>query len=1126
MHTGIIEQTNLPPVPAELAEHIGRPEIGEALDSIRQGDPLDIFARRLRGTSALGTRAVTMAGLPSASLELLSHAEDFGAQTFLIGGSVVVATGAVVSTVAYGLGRLRQGSRADRADAAQEAVRDTLGEPVDVIRGNGGGMRKSKKLTLRWAGADTAYADGPVRNLPGRFDKVVAFAEEHGIREVVASTRLLTAVKTDISGEYADKQTTTQDLLKAKKGIPISDAKADETLLQLTTAEARQLAERLKAEGMASKTEIIAEWLLQLNSGHPLAAAYKDWLSRGKPDELKPGMIEIIRSGLDRHFNGDRRGNPSIKVRVTDGGTTIAHQKVAVDSDATVGSSGVHSISSGRAISEQGVKHASVSIMSFESIVGGDLDTDFIPDLLEREGEKLGSHETWQLELALYHLLRNEKDEPTAQLRQTDARGASGSGKIPETLYARLINEPPRTFPRTWLPERGKINKEDQTIGYNRLFLRNAGKKGAAMVAAIVVGAGIGGTWGAVWDTYGAAEVLCHPSEHWGLNKPLTSAEQAHCHSLSVKLYDKLGGVAEGVARANDNLENALLLQAYHMGIVDPQNDSWLMKGVNQKWMSEKIADFEQRYNLYGGASSTMGDVHLDPKNPAIWGLSPVNGASTNGYWIENVQDRIFVDSASGDIPPFKQLGITFETSRDAIVPMGTSVPPEAQSQVEAVRELNNLPNAVEAQGRQLIIVNGRQALASKNSNSVLYGLPDGPQTSFQDFSLPVLQGGDIVAANITLNDLTNNKVIKALPSKIYQRTDGTFHLLVSNQIPSNQGYLAIQYTLDPHATNALPVHAERPMEMQRYASTSVPLNTLPTQDVAKIRQEIGVPTNATASQVAAAIANTRSYSYTPYADAKPQKLIAADDSLAIGPILGAIGENAAEMDSADCNVANFTEVLATKGVGGDDNFLNLADGFHNDGDKVLSQSESHQFVVGKNAQIIDATPTSGDVKTPAPTPYEKPSTSHPDITKTVIEGIGILAGSAGSLRLGAEISPLAAEYIRRRRRQQAVDWFTGDNPWLETALEVIGRVQFGSPNTPIDDRTIFTRQDQNTDAPRSAQVRLSGMMSAENLSYKDIQARMQERSSRANITDVISRQTKRDMRRALRRAAVYRRTN
>lgn len=1038
------------------AERPLEPVVVDALQTIAAHDTMDVYGRRLRGTSMLATRGITMAGLPAVGIGLISESITFGPQTFLIGGTTATIAGTTIAGLMYTGQRLTEKSRALGAEQAEAVIRNHLAEPVDVIRDK----HRGHALSVRWYGADERYGNSEDAGLVDRFAKIVDFAEAYEVAEVVVPASLFArGDEASLQDRYKDKLTTTRDFFVQKKGIPIEDRSADETLAQLTPGEARELATELQAVAQVSKTDVIATWLMNIRPEHPLAAAYTEWQRLGQPAELRPRLARIMQSSLDRHFSSIDL-TPGLKLAVTDEqGHTIGHTRLRVGTSVTVSPQGITRLSTAQT-QAHGEQPTHISRDDFSAILGCSVD-EFIDQLLERKGGQLLPHEQWKLELALYHLLQKPDNHPATAGR---VRTRTVQAEVEtDTLYERMLQEKPRTS-AVWpsVRRRGDVPKDEQTIKYNRLFWRNAGKKVGAFVLATAIGGAAGVGWGMAWGQDEMRDITCQPpapKEASQLVTPDTSTPEEiaeYCDSNLATFYDILGTAAQHVYDGNATYEDLLLIKAYELGILTPDSLDFFKSSVNKAWVNERARDISERHNLYGGGETQVGDVQLG-SNPALWSLKPMNGAQTTGYWPMNVQSHITVESteqlADDSLPPLADASVAFDNPslRKKLVPLGTPITTEQQEEVEFIRVLS-VPRSPSDLNKPLISVSGRQI--PQGSELALFDLSTDYNWQ-RTFALPVIQGGDIVAAKVVIRSLSDDKVMETPPVTFYQRADGTFAFRIpqSNDDYAAKGYLDIQYWVEPGANTDLPVRAEHPMTAQTVGETSQPLTALLTpQDVAAMRQTLGLSDGQNAEAVGGAIASTRAYSFTPYGDSRG----AGDVSVFKNPtaplptreILRLVGEYAAHMDKANCNVAELIEILSTRGVDGE-RFLNAINGFHEDGDGVLSQAESHAWVVASDGKFIDATPGGGVI--PPAEPYkESPKHGSDDSLGEIVRTTVALAALGMGTYTGYRFGPGTLAGIRRRRRESAAEWFNDDT--VDGDVRLLGHLLYSRPGTHIDD--------------------------------------------------------------------------
>jgi len=1060
--TAEVEVQNVSPVLSDASGHItsapvveavasltdAQQAVQDALKDIQKADTLDVVRRRINGTSALGTRSATMVGLPVMGTALLSGPLEMGAR-FIAGGTATFLAGAAASAAVYIGQRRLEGKRLKKREASQQVIQDHLDEPIDLIRQKG---RRNKETTVRWYGAD-AYCDGHTDpTVPNRFAKIVDFAEEQKLQHVVVSSHLL-GNGAELAEAYKDKLVDTEQLMKKTKGVVIDDRIADESLLKLTTGEARDLVDKLEAEGKILRVEALADWLLACDPEHSVAIAYKNWTEHGKSDQLKPALIQSMRTCVERRAQDDAYGNSRRMFIETDEKRVAVKERLATT--VTALPDGIRTLSQG--IEPESSDSLTMGYQGFSELVGMNMET-FVAamtkvsqynlrELAQAKDEQsklmiigLGTQTKAKLELALFYAL-SKPDVLIKGLRSGTARPDDSSADI-STLYGRLADERPRSILGLGLRERGTVPKDEQTITYDRLSFRNLGKKLGAAVLAGTIAMGAGWGWSEAWGSADWWSAVCNPDFKFG------PKERKECDDTYHSWFPIVEKPADAVSDSNSNLESTLLIQAYKLGIIDSDNIKSISRHIPEKWAREKREDIQKRFNLYGGNHSQMGDVYHDG-NPAVWSLESINGAETSGFWASNIQDHITVDAKDSyfketALPPLAtgEVNLSVLQMRDHIVPIGTEVPEYYQDQIIPVRELR-IPT-VPLASSSVVRVSGRLLYGDLD----YYGL--GSSKRLETFSLPVIEGGDIVAAKVVVKDLATDNVISRPDNFIYQEENGTFRFGISSEAKKD-GYLDIEYWVDPAATTDLAVRAVHPMTSQQRGETYRPLTTvISEQQTKELRRRLNISVDDPAIEVARAIAHSRDYSFTPYEKSRkenPRNLNPLSGA-ETGAMLTAVAEYAEELDDANCNVATNIQIVATRGKDGKDGFVNGVTGFNNPAGKdsnVLSQTESHQKMVNNVGEFIDSTPGGGQIQEPAAEEYhlsEASQSNNIPSPLSIAEGVTVLGLSAYA---GAKFFPMELAYRRRRRLEKAHNWIAQteelDNSGLHTDLNLLNHI-------------------------------------------------------------------------------------
>ncbi|HEX8762220.1 MAG TPA: hypothetical protein VF733_00485, partial [Candidatus Saccharimonadales bacterium] len=545
--------------------------VQEAIADVQNRDTFDAYSRRLNGTSALVTRATTMVGLPTLGAALMSGPFELTTR-FAAGSTATVLTGAVVSTAAYVTQRATEKNRAIKREKVQQTIRDHLEEPVDLIRQKSR-RKQNRSTTLRWYGADEQFGGHDDPTTPNRFAKIVDFAEEQKLDHVVVSKALLNKNE-ELAKKYEDNAITTELLTTLAKGVRISDKLSDEALLKLTTKEARELVSKLESQGKILRVEALAEWLLACDPAHSAAQAYTDWAKHGKSKELKPALINAMRTCVERRAQDETFGESRRMTIETDEKRVAIKERLTTT--VTALPDGVRTLSQG--IEAESAPSITMGYRGFSETIGMNIET-FVAAMtkvstlnlqaLRKSTDKqanqmaieLGKQSQKDIELALYYAL-NKPDIFIKGLRSGSAK-IGGTAANSQTLYSRMVEERPRTLMR--LPSRGKVTKEEQTVTYKRLIMRNLGKKVGAAALAAVIGMGAGWGWSEAWSTAENWTDYCDPNYKPVTSKPkdekLCAEGQAFWHPIAEV-------PADAVHHANTSLENKALTQAYKWGIL------------------------------------------------------------------------------------------------------------------------------------------------------------------------------------------------------------------------------------------------------------------------------------------------------------------------------------------------------------------------------------------------------------------------------------------------------------------------------------------------------------------------------------------------------------------------------
>jgi hypothetical protein len=1052
-----------------------------ALEAIQKGDTLDVYRRRLNGTSALATRVVSAAGVPATLLSVASNGAGFAAPTAFIAGTTLVAAGAVPPLITYAKQRIQEPRKAARRNKDQAVIREHLGdERLDIVRQKG---NKKKGVHVRWYGADAPNGapedadaiSGEVKKqtdteLVDRFAGITKFALMYGpgtIKSVVVSADILNKLPNGdpkkLREEYKDKLITEKAFFTETKGVKLHDRKSDKELLQLTPDEARKLVYENGHKGTLPLDEALANYLTTLYPDNVAAQAIKDWKVNQKNPVYQDVIVKELRASIERRLQSnsdpvvtreyvehsrliDDPDKPGQKKLVE----TLVPTSKLMDATLTLNKKGVQYFDSATLTDTQ---VSQVRAQSLSQLAGTDISelakalATLSKKFDDAPNDKKHEYTTAEtvIELALYHQLQ-QVEQPEVPARHKGVTIKTAASQEP-TLYERLPAERPRTLILPRVAKRGKVAKADQTIEYGRKFWRNTGKKIGALGLAAVFAYGAGQAADEAWSWNSDREHSCDAETKHDFKTPEEEANhQDYCADNPLTdAISKVGKASEGTYHATTSYENTVIEKLYTSGLLSPDAIAELSGKVDEKWAAEKAKDLGQRYNLYSGSRSpTMNATISQNGDPTLWKLDPTGGAKTDGYWPSSTQDSIYINTLPSEqfrTPPLKEGALEFTQSTSKLVPTGQYVDEQYSNDVSYIRELN-LPATPRDTNGPLIKVTGRQLLNSTSMDVRFYN-PNGIHNfdeSVRDkrliSDLPVIEGGDIVAANVVEKKLSTDEVVsQGLElQNFFQQEDGTYHLGIPyNALSEEKDYAEVTYWVKPHASTALPLSIKHPLTISQRGEPSRPLSEAVTpEDVASLYKQLGIAPNATFEDIAKAIRNSRSYSFTPYPkDAPDSRSIDLDKDPSVeieiptGKVAVDVTRYAANLPEADCNVARTLEAVISRGVGPNGEFIGGVTGFKNDGDNALTQTESHTYTRtnDKNdkdhGHNIDATPGSNgstDSKKPEQLDFKDSPKPHSDVLGLTVKIIGDTINVGSTVPAGIKTFALIVDARRRRR--------------------------------------------------------------------------------------------------------------
>lgn len=920
-----------------------------------------------------------------------------------------------------------------------------------------------------------------------RLKKIVAFANKANVKSVIVSSRVLDLApqdkRDDVIAKYADKATSTEKIFKKAKGARLHDRLGDSELLEITPNEASQLVEDLGLSDNA-KTETLAQLLLRLNPHHPLKPYFENWQKLGKKPELLGSLRKELRSSLERTISrdvdfrtqGSRYEGTRIEVDPNTGEATEVDfsMRIHARTDGYTSVTGTNANTFDSALLPDGSPYASsqttalTAYMGYgspDSIIGKytQANTHYalhIDEKTENEarakGEKLVEADLTELELALYEQLHRMHDDAMPHIMHGNGIESHENGL--QTFYGRIAQERPRGFLRPWIAKRGTVPAAEQTIEYKRLQWRNAGKKIGALAIITSIGGGTGHTLRELWDesySWDGGESCREfhglpPYDPYSREKPiqLTEEQAGVCVENTPSYLQAARVVGDGIEAANSEYENWLILQLYKSNLLDEETVGAFADSVNSSWLAEKYTDLAGRYNLYSGRRTLTSDALLnaDPEaaktSPAVWHLTPSPGVEVDGLWYSGVLDQVTIMNTYGlsDTPPLSSAGVAFSASSlDLFAPGERTSEQSDRPYEEQIRLVNPASELFPADGtRPLVGVGGRHVL--ETMELVQYGTAEG-RTHYY-LPLPVQKDTDIVAATFELKELLTDKPVGTVPATVIQRKDGTFAAVMPYNALSSfkreEVYIETNYQFDPNEKPELSIRAIRPLsvESQFHDWAGMKLtDVLKEKDVAELAKSLQLPKSPTLAQVAEAIRDSHTYSYTPYRDAGTSEGSVNPENLALGEVLVTVSEYANKHTSIHCSASAMIAAVTSRGQevdGSETNFVNGVVGFRNNNDNKLVAHESHVFLTTDDGKVIDATPE-GTAQTPDLTPadYKESSASGGIDPETILKGAGLLfavgALGAAGVQLAPKV-PVMVAGVRRRRENRAFSILPDEN--------------------------------------------------------------------------------------------------
>ncbi|MDB5185347.1 MAG: hypothetical protein JWN38_1155 [Candidatus Saccharibacteria bacterium] len=344
--------------------------------------------------------------------------------------------------------------------------------------------------------------------------------------------------------------------------------------------------------------------------------------------------------------------------------------------------------------------------------------------------------------------------------------------------------------------------------------------------------------------------------------------------------------------------------------------------------------------------SGSTGDVDSrQVSHPTtMWNIERHNGASSAGYWAQSVSNQLLLapDGLGGGNPlPPDNFGIEFSTS---------------YQNYQQDSERLTLPTAVTTNNPYIVVShklasNDRRVYSFLSDEKFKAGLSQRDVPFSIGYQLPVLEGTTITSVNAEID----GHKLSPDTFAVFAQPDGTYSLRVLHDTPNHSP--TVTYTVTP-SNQPLPVRAAAPVSVARYNARDMPITAAMTEsDRLHVLQALPghhTDTDTTPGHIVAAVRTAHHYSYTPYVDEqKAGTFIPIKDTNS----LVAIGETAAQLSGANCNVASMQSFLMTGGVDAQQQPIDPVIGFKNDNDATLRSDEAHMWLTNSTGNYGDPTP-------------------------------------------------------------------------------------------------------------------------------------------------------------------------
>jgi hypothetical protein len=1014
------------------------PTTQEALDIIATEGDASHFLPWLR-TMALPTATGLIAGTV---LENINTLPDGGP---ILDTMIYGATFGVAATIGARLNERRKARMfLPVSEQAQDVWQRNFTQPMDVISDHGGTLR------WRWYGFDKGYhAEGfvPSDNL-AEFEQLVATARLHKVKGfgIVVSANILNQLDEE-ARQYPRLRHNVQNYVHKF----INDHHADKELIGMTVEEAQIIADKIREKTLGDNVSELITFLQTTRPTHPVLQKYEDWQAEPKNPQLLKNLQTTLRNAIE---DRQRSEVSIIKVTSDDG---LTQQRFKARTQAQLRGSQLFTTSEAYVGTVQPVVRPEGSRELLDQLGSGTLD-----QLLADFEHTTAPSETKiaQVEAALWHLLGPEDLRQTSYYRLKRADPNLCQAIMP-SLLTRLRQEPPTVRPV--LRRYGKGHRQETaSLHYER------GVRLRQRIGVLALGAFC--TVGFSGFAHSASEIANRHYEQAanqlareGSNSKGVVPNSVVDHYLLRRHTPETISIwgMKKLSDINNTVEQSLSGSLGKIGVHLPGWGS-LSSGGDQN---------AHNHGLYfSNGQSAFGDVGT-PSHQAIWDIVS-QGASTNGYWVQNTENALSVESSDQDsaTAPFANFALN-TLAPDFTNPSYIRLLPVRPSQ----------PNKPSIDVTTPGNVSLSAILTPDNEPKTHHG-----EVSYS-VDTPVLNGYKVVAAsaNLTLEPGkgTGTRTPQALtqvPVDSDIMADGTNELSVTaagfpqseltNVTPPNLS-INLQYWLQPSqqpGTDAVRAITP-PLVIAGKSGNRHPLNrVLSLQQAssvwASLRNHPDTPLPRSITATADAVRQAHQYNFNLVQAGGIKNNLTGGGDIDPSVVLTGIAKAYAKDKYGNCNTATLQELILTRGQDGN-GYLNPTVGFYHNQDEgdSLTPAQSHMWLTTNQGAIIDATPLASS--------EQQPSSS--------AAGTALLL--AGTLLAG---TTYAGSAVRRRRRskqleQAKVALFPEDEAQRQEIvkhLELFKVIRYGSPANPWSIERVDAQAAKNSDSDLPKAYRIHGL--------------------------------------------------